>query len=218
MSTNIDLLAREAVALVGDRSRAILGIAGSPGAGKSTLVDGLVARIGAAKGADWVAHVPMDGFHLADAQLDRIGARGRKGAPDSFDAAGYAQLLARVKREVDDPVYVPGFDRTLEQPLAAALVVLSSARLVVTEGNYLLLDHPHWARARRAMDAVWFVASDESERIERLVARHVEFGKTPEEARAWVATTDQRNSELVAGTVGRADRVIVNGSAGWGLG
>jgi pantothenate kinase len=218
MSTNIDLLAREAVALVGDRSRAILGIAGSPGAGKSTLVDGLVARIGAAKGADWVAHVPMDGFHLADAQLDRIGARGRKGAPDSFDAAGYAQLLARVKREVDDPVYVPGFDRTLEQPLAAALVVLPSARLVVTEGNYLLLDHPHWARARRAMDAVWFVASDESERIERLVARHVEFGKTPEEARAWVATTDQRNSELVAGTVGRADRVIVNGSAGWGLG
>jgi pantothenate kinase len=218
MSASIDLLAREAVALVGDRSRAILGIAGSPGAGKSTLVDGLVARIGAAKGADWVAHVPMDGFHLADAQLDRTGARGRKGAPDSFDAAGYAQLLARVKREVDDPVYVPGFDRTLEQPLAAALVVLPSARLVVTEGNYLLLDHPHWARARRAMDAVWFVASDESERIERLVARHVEFGKTPEEARAWVATTDQRNSELVAGTVGRADRVIVNGSAGWGLG
>ncbi len=217
MSANIDLLAREAVALVGDRSRAILGIAGSPGAGKSTLVDGLVARIGAAKGADWVAHVPMDGFHLADAQLDRIAARGRKGAPDTFDVAGYAQLLERLKREVDDPVYVPGFDRTLEQPLAAALVVLPSARLVVTEGNYLLLDHPHWARARRAMDAVWFVASDERERIERLVARHAEFGKTPEEARAWVATTDQRNSELVAGTVGRADRVIVNGTAGWGL-
>ncbi len=161
MSANIDLLAREAVALVGDRSRAILGVAGSPGAGKSTLVDTLVARIGAAKGADWVAHVPMDGFHLADAQLDRIGARGRKGAPDTFDAAGYAQLLERVKREVDDPVYVPGFDRTLEQPLAAALVVLPSARLVVTEGNYLLLDHPHWAQARRAMDAVWFVASAE---------------------------------------------------------
>jgi pantothenate kinase len=218
MSASIDLLAREAVALVGDRSRAILGIAGSPGAGKSTLVDGLVARIAAAKGAEWVAHVPMDGFHLADVQLDRIGARGRKGAPDTFDPAGYAQLLERVKQEVEDPVYVPGFDRTLEQPLAAALVVLPSARLVVTEGNYLLLDHPHWARARRAMDAVWFVASDESERIERLVARHVEFGKTPEEARAWVATTDQRNSELVAGTVGRADRVIVNGTAGWGLG
>jgi pantothenate kinase len=213
-----DLLAHDAIALAGDSPRAILGIAGSPGAGKSRLVDLLVTRIRADKGADWVAHVPMDGFHLADAQLDRIGARGRKGAPDTFDAAGYAHLLERVKREVDDPVYVPGFDRTLEQPLAAALVVLPSARLVVTEGNYLLLDHPHWALARRAMDAVWFVASDESERIERLVARHIEFGKTPEEARAWVATTDQRNSELVAGTVGKADRVIVNGAAGWGLG
>ena len=216
--TTADLLACDAVALVGDRSRAILGIAGSPGAGKSSLVDLLLERIGAAKGAGWVAHVPMDGFHLADAQLDRIGARGRKGAPDTFDAAGYAHLLERLKREVDDPVYVPGFDRTLEQPLAAALVVLPSARLVVTEGNYLLLDRPHWARARRAMNAVWFVASDERERIERLVARHVEFGKSDEDARAWVATTDQRNSELVAGTARKADRVIVNGAGGWGLG
>jgi pantothenate kinase len=213
-----DLLARDAIALVGDSSRAILGIAGSPGAGKSTLVDALVARIRALNGDDWVAHVPMDGFHLADAQLDRIGARGRKGAPDTFDAAGYAHVLERVKTEADKPVYVPGFDRALEQPLAAALVVLPSARLVVTEGNYLLLDHPDWARARRAMDAVWFVASEEAMRVERLVARHIQFGKTPNEARAWVATTDQRNSELVAGTVAKADRVIVNGAAGWGLG
>jgi pantothenate kinase len=202
------LLAREAVELVGDGSRAILGIAGSPGAGKSTLVDLLVTRIRAAEGDDWVAHVPMDGFHLADAQLDRIGARGRKGAPDTFDVGGYAHLLERVKREVDEPVYVPGFDRTLEQPLAAALVVLPSARLVVTEGNYLLLDDPDWARARRAMDAVWFVTSDESKRIARLIARHIEFGKTPDEARTWVETTDQRNADLVAGTAGRADRVI----------
>jgi pantothenate kinase len=202
------LLAREAVELVEDGSRAILGIAGSPGAGKSTLVDLLVTRIRAAEGDDWVAYVPMDGFHLADAQLDRIGARGRKGAPDTFDVAGYAHLLERVKREVDEPVYVPGFDRTLEQPVAAALVVLPSARLVITDGNYLLLDDPDWARARHAMDAVWFVTSDESKRIARLIARHIEFGKTPDEARAWVETTDQRNAELVAGTVGKADRVI----------
>ncbi|HVQ50165.1 MAG TPA: nucleoside/nucleotide kinase family protein [Mycobacterium sp.] len=202
------LLAREAVELVEDGSRAILGIAGSPGAGKSTLVDLLVTRIRAAEGDDWVAHIPMDGFHLADAQLDRIGARDRKGAPDTFDVAGYADLLERVKREVDEPVYVPGFDRTLEQPLAAALVVLPSVRLVVTEGNYLLLDDPDWARARRAMDAVWFVTSDESKRIARLVARHIEFGKTPDEARAWVATIDQRNADLVAPTIDKADRVI----------
>lgn len=213
-----DLLAGDAIALVGDSSRAILGIAGSPGAGKSTLVDVLLSGIRAVKGDDWVAHVPMDGFHLADAQLDRIGARGRKGAPDTFDAAGYAHLLERLKRESDEPVYVPGFERTLEQPLAAALVVLPSVRLVITEGNYLLLDDPHWERARCAMDAVWFVVSEETDRIERLVARHIQFGKTPDEARAWVATSDQRNADLVVGTVGRADRVIVNGAAGWGLG
>jgi pantothenate kinase len=213
-----DLLARDAIALASDSSRAILGVAGSPGAGKSTLVDELVAHVCALKGDDWVAHVPMDGFHLADAQLDRIGALARKGAPDTFDAAGYAHLLERLKRESDEPVYVPGFDRTLEQPLAAALVVLPSARLVVTEGNYLLLDDPHWLRARQAMDAVWFVRSEETTRVERLVARHIRFGKTPHEARAWVATTDQRNAELVAVTAGRADRIIVNGAAGWGLG
>jgi len=213
-----DLLARDAIALPSDSPRAILGIAGSPGAGKSTLVEALLDRIRAIKGDDWVAHIPMDGFHLADAQLDRIGARGRMGAPDTFDAAGYAHLLERVKKEADHPVYVPGFERTLEQPLAAALVVLPSARLIVTEGNYLLLDDPDWVRARRAMDAVWFVVSEDAERIERLVARHVEFGKTPNEARAWVATTDQRNADLVAGTAARADRVIVNGAAGWALG
>lgn len=214
----VDLLARDAIALAGDSPRAILGIAGCPGSGKSTLVDALLAGIHAVMGDGWVAHIPMDGFHLADAQLDRIGVRGRKGAPETFDAAGYAHLLERVKREADDVVYVPGFDRTLEQPLAAALVVLPSVRLVVTEGNYLLLDDPHWARARRAMDAVWFVASEETMRVERLVARHVRFGKTPHEARDWVATTDQRNSELVAGTLAKADRVIVNGVAGWDLG
>ena len=211
----LDALARDAIALVDNGSRAVLGIAGTPGAGKSTLVEELLLRIAAIKGDAWVAHVPMDGFPLADAQLDRLGSRARKGAPDTFDAIGYAHLLERVVSETDSPIYVPGFDRTLEQPLAAALVVLPSARLVITEGNYLLLDDPQWARARAAMNAVWFVASEDSVRVERLVERHVRFGKTPAEASAWVAGTDQRNSDLVSPTVTRADRVIVNGARGW---
>ena len=96
-------------------------------------------------------------------------------------------------------------------------MVLPSARLVITEGNYLLLEEPRWARARAAMDAVWFVASEEELRVQRLVERHVQFGKTPSEARAWVASTDQRNADLVSTTLGKADLVVVNRSAGWAL-
>jgi pantothenate kinase len=221
--TALDRLAIEAIALAdrdsqeAGKARAILGIAGNPGAGKSTLVDLLLPRIAAIKGDHWVAHVPMDGFHLADAQLDRLGNRDRKGAPDTFDALGYAHLLERIAQDNANPVYVPGFDRTLEQPLAGAFVVLPSARLVITEGNYLLLDDPGWERARAAMDAVWFVVSEEALRVQRLVERHIRFGKTAPEARDWVAGTDQRNSDLVSTTAGNADRVVVNGSAGWAI-
>ncbi|HET7800200.1 MAG TPA: nucleoside/nucleotide kinase family protein, partial [Humibacillus xanthopallidus] len=108
----IEALVAAAVALVGDRRRVVLGVAGSPGAGKTTLAEALVDGVARAQGADWVAHVPMDGFHLADVQLDRLGSRGRKGAPDTFDAEGYAALLRRL---VDDPeswIYAPGFERT----------------------------------------------------------------------------------------------------------
>ena len=121
----------------------------------------------------------------------------------------------RVAAETDAPVYAPGFDRTLEQPLAAALVVLPTARLVITEGNYLLLEHPAWLQARRAMDRVWFVDSEEALRVERLVARHVEFGKSPDAAHSWVAATDQPNADLVSRTAGTADLVIMNGTDGW---
>jgi pantothenate kinase len=210
----LDRLADEAIGLAEDR-RAVLGIAGSPGAGKSTLVEQLLARIGERKGRGWVAHVPMDGFHLADEQLRRIGALRRKGAPDTFDPVGYAHLLKRVAVETDAPVYAPGFDRTLEQPLAAALVVLPTARLVITEGNYLLLEHPTWLKARRAMDRVWFVDSEEALRVERLVARHVEFGKSRDAAQAWVAETDQANADLVSPTADAADLVIMNSADGW---
>ncbi len=211
----LDRLTDEAIAL-GDRApRAVLGIAGSPGTGKTTLVECLLSRIDERMGPGWAAHVPMDGFHLADRQLRRLGALDRKGAPETFDPAGYAHLLERVRAQIDTPVYVPGFDRDLEQPLAAALVVLPGVRLVVTEGNYLLLDRPEWRRARQAMDQVWFVTADERTRIDRLTARHVEFGKSPDAARAWVTGVDEPNAELVSATAGAADRVIVNGARGW---
>ncbi|MCL7424956.1 nucleoside/nucleotide kinase family protein [Streptomyces sp. YS415] len=206
-----DLLAR-ARSLTSSGRRAILGIAGSPGAGKTTLAEHLVRRLNGC-GAPWAVHVPMDGFHLADAELDRLGLRDRKGAPDTFDAAGYAALLRRLREEADeDVVYAPGFERVLEQPVAGMIPVPPTARLVVTEGNYLLLGTGAWARVRPQLDEVWFCDQDEDERLLRLIARHEEFGKSHEEAVAWVLRTDQRNAALVAGTRGRADLVVPAGA------
>ncbi|MFG3130053.1 nucleoside/nucleotide kinase family protein [Streptomyces tendae] len=202
-----DLLARARRLPRGGR-RAILGIAGSPGAGKSTLAGQLVRELNGT-GAPWVAHVPMDGFHLADVELDRLGRRDRKGAPDTFDAAGYAALLDRLRAEEDgDVVYAPGFERVLEQPVAGAVPVPPSARLVVTEGNYLLLESGAWARVRARLDEVWFCGLEETERVRRLVARHERFGKSPADAAAWALGPDQRNAELVAATRHRADLVV----------
>ena len=211
----VDALVAAAVDLVGDRRRVLLGIAGAPGAGKSTLAELLVEGVARMQGDDWVAHVPMDGFHIADAQLDRLGLRGRKGAPDTFDTEGYAALLRRL---VDDPeswVYVPGFERTLEQPIAAAKVVPPPARLVVTEGNYLLLPERRWQQARAALAQVWFLTGDDQVRRSRLVERHVTFGKERDAAAAWVERTDEPNAALVAAAAGSADRVVLNGSSGW---
>ncbi|MFJ5064176.1 nucleoside/nucleotide kinase family protein [Streptomyces nigra] len=188
--------------------RAVLGIAGSPGAGKTTLAETLVRELNGTVDP-WVAHVPMDGFHLADAELERLGRRDRKGAPDTFDAAGYAALLRRLREEPgDDVVYAPGFERELEQPIAGAVPVEPAARLVVTEGNYLLLGTGAWARVRAQLDEVWFCELDEEERLRRLIARHERFGKTHEEAVAWVMRSDQRNAELVAATRDRADLMV----------
>ncbi|MFI9808389.1 nucleoside/nucleotide kinase family protein [Streptomyces sp. NPDC052301] len=205
-----DLLAR-ARALTGAGRRAILGIAGSPGAGKTTLAERLVSALDG-DGTCWAAHVPMDGFHLADAELDRLGRRDRKGAPDTFDAAGYAALLRRLREDTGEVVYAPGFERVLEQPVAGAIPVPPAARLVVTEGNYLLLEESSWARVRPCLDEVWFCEIPEDERIRRLVARHEEFGKDRAAAVAWVRGPDQRNADLVAATRGRADLVVPAGA------
>ncbi|QFR01948.1 nucleoside/nucleotide kinase family protein [Streptomyces phaeolivaceus] len=211
MPLTFDDLLHRAAALVRPGRRALLGISGGPGAGKTTLAEGLTRALNG-DGEPWVAHVPMDGFHLADVELDRLGRRDRKGAPDTFDAAGYAALLERLRGDEEDIVYAPGFERVLEQPVAGTIPVPPAARLVVTEGNYLLVDEGPWRRVRDRLDEVWFCDLDEAVRVRRLVARHEEFGKGHDEAVAWVRGTDQRNAVLVARTRGFADLVVPPGA------
>ncbi|MDP9397619.1 MAG: nucleoside/nucleotide kinase family protein, partial [Actinomycetota bacterium] len=189
-------------ALAAGGPRRILGITGAPGSGKSTLA----ARLVAALAPDAVL-VPMDGFHLANAELVRLGRRDRKGAPDTFDAAGYAALLRRL-RPAGELVYAPAFDRGLEEAIVGAIPVPADVPLVVTEGNYLLLEEGSWRAVRALLDEVWYLDLDEELRLERLIGRHVAYGKTPAEARAWSLGPDQRNAARIAATRDRADLVL----------
>jgi pantothenate kinase len=183
--------------------RRLLGICGPPGGGKSTLADRIVEHVG-----DRARLLRMDGFHLAQAELVRLGREHRKGAVDTFDAAGYVALLRRIREASDEVVYAPEFRREIEEPIAGAVAVPRDVPLIVTEGNYLLVDDGAWGDARALLDETWFVATDEDTRVRWLIERHVRYGRAPDAARAWVLGTDQRNAELVQATKARADAVI----------
>jgi pantothenate kinase len=210
----LEEVATRARSLTTGGRRIVLGVTGPPGAGKTTFAEHLVRLLQAPPGGGepgrWVAHVPMDGFHLADVELDRLGRRERKGAPDTFDASGYAALLGRLRADEDEDevVYAPAFERDLEQPIAGSIPVPRAARLIVTEGNYLLLGEGGWTRVRSQLDEVWYCDLDADERLRRLIARHERFGKDHEAAVAWANGTDQRNADLIARTRGDADLVI----------
>jgi pantothenate kinase len=180
----------------------ILGIAGAPGSGKTTFAAAVADLLPAAQ------VVPMDGFHLADVELRRRGLLDRKGAPETFDGWGYAALLARLRTRPNHVVMAPGFDRELEQPLAGAIAIPPTAGLVITEGNYLLLPQAPWPDVRRCVDVVWHVGVDAQLRQQRLVQRHIRFGKTEQDARLWVADVDEPNAQRVEAAATRADLVL----------
>lgn len=206
-------LADDAWALRGGGGRVVLGLAGAPGAGKSTLARALVAALRARHGAGAAAYVPLDGFHLSNAQLDRLGLRDRKGSEPSFDAAGYAALLRRLVTEPDAEVYVPDFDRALDEPVAARHRVAPGTRLIVTEGNYLACDLPGWRAARELMAQVWYVDAPDEVRDARLMERHVGFGRTAAASRAWIDANDAPNAELVKASRARCERVVAGAGA-----
>jgi pantothenate kinase len=202
-TAGIEQLVDDARRLIADGRRRILGITGAPGAGKSTLAQ----QIADALGEDAVL-VGLDGFHLSNSELHRLGRHARKGAADTFDAAGYINLLRRLRAQNEPVVYAAYFDRNLEESIACAVPIRSRIPLVVTEGNYLLVDDDAWRGTSELLDECWYIEPDEDTRMQRLIARHMQFGRSAEQAYERSHGSDQRNAELIENTRARADRIL----------
>ena len=180
--------------------RRLLGVVGPPGAGKSTLAALMAGALG-----DRAQAVPMDGYHLAQVELERLGRTQRKGAPDTFDAAGYASLLQRLRQQrAGEAVYAPDFRREIEEPVAGALPVFAETPLVISEGNYLLLASAGWEQVNRLFDEIWYLNVDRGLRLSRLTERHMRFGRTREQAIAWIDSNDEPNARVIEASAPRA--------------
>jgi len=184
--------------------RFLLGVAGSPGSGKSTFS----ACLADALGTGSALVVPMDGFHLGNAIIDGTPLRQRKGAPDTFDVGGYLSLLQRLARRDEDVVYAPDFRRTIDEPVAASLAIPATVPVIITEGNYLLNEDPRWQQVRAQLDEVWFIDTPHDVRLARLVERHMFYGMDRAAAEAWANGPDAANARLIEATRSRASRVI----------
>lgn len=196
-----------AQALIGSGQRKILGIAAAPGAGKSTLAEGLLQALG-----NQAQIVPMDGFHLANSELQRLGRAGRKGAPDTFDAAGYVNLLRRIHgQQPGETIYAPAYRREMEESIAGAIAIEAHTPLIITEGNYLLLGDGSWGAVRGLLDAAWFLDIERTLRQQRLLERHMRFGRSREAALHWIAVTDEPNALRIEACRHRADWFVLEG-------
>lgn len=207
----IQALVAEAAALLDTvPGRVVIGLTGPPGSGKTTLAETLVGALNSATPGS-AAYLPMDGFHLSNAVLDQLGRRGRKGAVDTFDVAGYVAMLDRVIAEYGHcDVFVPDFSRSLDEPVAAGGVVPAASRLVVTEGNYLGLSDAGWAPVRGALHRLYYVDCPAEVRRARLIERHIAGGRTRAAATAWVDDVDEPNAGLIATTQDACDHIFTS--------
>jgi pantothenate kinase len=180
--------------------RTIIGVVGPPGAGKTHLA----AALGGALPATVVA---MDGFHLPNRELTRLGRAGRKGAPDTFDGAAFVELVAAL-RAADRRVVAPTFSRRADASIPGAIVVEPSVETVVVEGNYLLLDEAPWSGIAPLLDVSMFVDTPPSVRRDRLLIRQERRFGDRDTARRWVEEVDEPNARLVEGTRSRAHHVV----------
>lgn len=193
------------VAQIADEARGcrryVFGLAGPPGSGKSTVAVRLADALGGVV-------VPMDGFHLDNAELERLGLSKVKGAPETFDAHGFVRLVEQLQQHATGPVSAPSFDRVADETVDGAITVAPDEHIVIVEGNYLLLDHRPWAALTALFDLTGYLDVDDTTRVERLVARHVRHGRTIDDAREFVGTSDEANATIIAASRSRADVVI----------
>jgi pantothenate kinase len=188
--------------------RVIVALAGPPGAGKSTLSERLLAVLPVGE----AALVPMDGFHFDNAVLDEMDLRNRKGAPETFDCDGLAATLRRI-RSGGEPVAVPVFDREADLARAGAAIIPADTRIVLVEGNYLLLDRAPWSELAPLFDLTIFIDVPMAELERRLLARWRDLGRSEEEASTWVDGNDLPNARLVIESSRAADILWRNDAA-----
>jgi pantothenate kinase len=184
--------------------RKILGITGAPGAGKSTISKAIISTLG----RDLAAFAPMDGFHLSNATLIAENKLERKGAIDTFDVDGYLHLLRRLRAAEEEVVHAPDYYRSFEESIGSAIPIYRQIPLVVTEGNYLLATEGGWEKVSGLLDECWFIDLAEDVRIERLIKRHIEVGKSQADAEKWSRGSDQKNAEAIFSLRDRADFLI----------
>lgn len=203
ITATISELIERARGLIVPGERRILGLVGAPGAGKSTLSAALGARLGPR-----TVLVGMDGFHLANSELLRLGRRDRKGAPDTFDVDGYVALLTRLRTQTSGVIYAPLFDRSIEQSIASAIAVPADTELVITEGNYLLCTDHGWQDVSPQLHETWYLEVSAEERENRLISRRRSHGEDLKTASAWVHEVDTINAHTVEASKNRAELII----------